>query len=190
MTPVITKSYIILTVGTMLLTWQKDSLMSIHLSLRLTPLKIYACTHWHNPRDLQVFTTEAMNCTVLDSACSSTVCGRRWLEGFLDSLNDNELEQIKSSDSDKVFRFGCSSRLLFLEGQYELPATLAGEKVKIKTDVVSSDIPILLSKTAMKKAHMKLDLVNDTAEILGKNVSLNCTSPGHYCVPISQEEMA
>ena len=143
----------------------------------------------HNPRDLQVFTTEAMNCAVLDSACSSTVCGRRWLEGYLDSLNDHQLEQIKSSDSDKVFRFGGGTRLLS-KGQYELPATLAGEKVKIKTDVVSSDIPLLLSKTAMKKAHMKLDLVNDTAEILGKNVSLNCTSSGHYCVPISQEEMA
>ena len=42
MTPVITKTYTILTVGKMLHTWQRDSMMNIHLSL--TPLKIYACT--------------------------------------------------------------------------------------------------------------------------------------------------
>ncbi|CAG2226055.1 unnamed protein product [Mytilus edulis] len=33
---------------------------------------------------------------------------------------------------------------------------------------------------------MKLDLENDSANIFGKDVQLQCTSSGHYCVPIDQ----
>ena len=56
----------------------------------------------------------------------------------------------------------------------------------IKTDIVDSDIPLLLSRSAMKKAGVKKDLENDTAEILGEQVSLNLTSSGHYCIPIDK----
>lgn len=38
----------------------------------------------------------------------------------------------------------------------------------------------------MKTAKMKLDLENDSASIFGKDVQLQCTSSGHYCVPIDQ----
>ena len=52
--------------------------------------------------------------------------------------------------------------------------------------MVSSDIPLLLNKDSMKRAKMKLDLENDSASIFGKDVQLQCTSSGHYCVPIDQ----
>ena len=47
---------------------------------------------------------------------------------------------------------------------------------------------ILLSKNTLEKAKVKLDFVNDTAEILGTTVGLNETSSGHYCVPIDRDE--
>ena len=45
---------------------------------------------------------------------------------------------------------------------------------------------MLLSKKAMKKANMKLDLANDKAEIYGQVVHLQITSTGHYCVPLKE----
>lgn len=33
--------------------------------------------------------TEARNCAVLDSACSSTVCGKTWLESYLSCITEN-----------------------------------------------------------------------------------------------------
>ena len=45
---------------------------------------------------------------------------------------------------------------------------------------------MLLSKKAMKKANMKLDLANDKAEIYGQAVHLQITSTGHYCVPLKE----
>ena len=65
---------------------------------------------------------------------------------------------------------------------------IAGKEVTIKTDVVESDIPLLLSRAAMKKAAIKLDLETDTAVIMGKEEALNLTSSGHYCIPIDKSE--
>ena len=36
---------------------------------------------------------------------------------------------------------------------------------------------------------MCLDLKSDTAEIMGKAAILNCTSAGHYCIPILRKEV-
>nr|XP_034319149.1 uncharacterized protein LOC109620710 [Crassostrea gigas] len=65
---------------------------------------------------------------------------------------------------------------------------LVGKPVIVKTDVVDSDIPLLLSRTTMKKAGVKLDLEKDTAVILGQDVSLNLTTSGHYCIPVDKSE--
>ena len=73
-------------------------------------------------------------------------------------------------------------------GEYRLPVVIAGKEAIIKTDVVKSDIPLLLSRTAMKKAAVKMDLENDTATIFGKEINLNLTTSGHYCIPIDKSE--
>ena len=65
---------------------------------------------------------------------------------------------------------------------------IAGKEATINTDVVESDIPLLLSRTAMKKAAVKMDQENDTATIMGKEVALNLTTSGQYCIPIDKSE--
>ena len=69
-------------------------------------------------------------------------------------------------------------------GECSLPASLVGNRVTIKTDIVDSDIPLLLSRQAIKTAKVKMDIENNSAEILGKSEILNITSCGHYCVPL------
>lgn len=69
-----------------------------------------------------------------------------------------------------------------------MPANIAGKDVTVKTDVVDSDIPLLLSRAAMKIAGVKMDLQNDTATIMGKEVALNLTSSEHYCIPIDKTQ--
>jgi hypothetical protein len=142
----------------------------------------------HHRQDLSVLCAEAQSCAVLDSACSSTVCGRAWLNDYISSLSGEDRKKINVTDSDRIFKFGGGTRLES-EGEYKIPAHLAGKDISIKTDVVDSDIPLLLSKTAMKMAKVKLDLENDTAEIFGNEVTLNCTSSGHYCVPMYREDI-
>lgn len=141
----------------------------------------------YNKDNLLQLQRDAQNCAVLDSACSSTVCGKAWMDHYLQSLTPEALGEVKRSEGKRIFRFGGGEQLKS-EVCVVIPATLAGKSVTIATDVVNADLPLLLSKPAMKRARIKMDLENDSAEVLGVNVSLNCTASGHYCIPIDNGE--
>jgi hypothetical protein len=65
---------------------------------------------------------------------------------------------------------------------------LAGTDTLMKTDVVDSHIPLLMSLSAMKLAGVKLNTKDDEAEIFGNQVNLSFTTSGHYCVSLMKEE--
>ena len=94
---------------------------------------------------------------------------------------------VKCRESRNIFQFGDGCKLKS-KGEYWLPAVLADKEVAIKTDVVESDVPLLLSKRSMKRARVKIDIEKDTASIFGKNIALKVTSSGQYCVPIGSDK--
>ena len=138
--------------------------------------------------DFYLYITDAYIYLVLDTGCAATVCGQKWLEVYILSLPPDQRSSITMTPSNKIFKFGAGGRIRSL-GQCVIPAFLAGRPVNISTDVVDSDIPLLLSKPAMKKAGVKIDTVTDTAEVLGLTVNLDCTSSGHYCLPMHKEQI-
>ena len=146
---------------------------------------LYTGTNSSSP-DNTLLRVEASFCAVLDCACSSTVCGASWnLQNFLRSLHE-ENKKVEQLPSERSFKFG-GGEVLPSIACYKIPAYLAGKKVFIQTDVVESDIPLLLSIKAMKNAGIVLNLVVDSATIFEEVVTLNHTSSGHYCVSISKE---
>ena len=130
---------------------------------------------------------EGIGCAVLDTACTSTVCGKRWFDSFIQSLSDTEKAKVEQRESSRNFKFGGGTIFTSLM-ECTVPAQLGDRNVFINTDVVESDIPLLLSLKSLKRAQVKLDVHRDVAEIFGKEVQLNFTSSGHYCVPISTSE--
>ena len=58
--------------------------------------------------------------------------------------------------------------------------------MKIKTDVIEADIPLLLSKNAMKAANTVIDFQSDRVNMFGKQINLQFTSTGHYVIPLSR----
>ena len=50
----------------------------------------------------------------------------------------------------------------------------------IQTDVVDSDIPLLLSKPDMKRLGLQINMENDTAKIYDKVIDLGTTPSRHY----------
>ena len=141
----------------------------------------------YNKEEIYQLGVDARNCAILDSACSSTVCGQNWMDSYINSLNEVDRKKIKQTTGERTFKFGGGTRLKS-RAEYCLPAVIAGKEVTIKTDVVGSDIPLLLSRTAMKRAGVKMDLENDSATIFGKDIALNLTTSGHYCIPIDRTE--
>ena len=137
---------------------------------------------------MNTLTQEALNSVVIDSACSSTVCGELWYNNFKESLDSERRKKIVEGVGVKVFRFGGGERLKSIRSAV-IPVELAGHAVKLNLDVVESDLPLLLSKPAMKKLRFKMDLEQDTGEILGTPVTMNITSSGHYCIPIGVDSV-
>jgi transposase InsO family protein len=126
---------------------------------------------------------ETIGSVLLDSGCSKTVCGEQWLQCFMDTLTDKEKSSVVEQPSTSVYRFG-DGRRMNAEKCMVLPCVLVGKNIRIKTDVVKSNIPLLLSRSSMKKAEMILDLNNDSAIVFNTKVSLGTTTMGHYTLPI------
>ena len=104
---------------------------------------------------------------------------------YMQSLSKCDRRKVQQKGSRTAFKFG-GGRMLKSEGEYWLPVVIAGKEVTVRTEVVQSDIPLLLSREAMKKAGVKIDLGKDTVTIFGEDQVLKITSSGHCCVPIGR----
>ena len=125
----------------------------------------------YNQTKIQHLGHESRNCTVLDTACTSTVCGT-------DGCNVIQMLYLKSNlEKSKSFLRRTYSNLEEESALNQLNVYCLHEII-ISVDVVHLDIPMLLSLESLKKASVKLDVENDEAEILGTRVSPNFTSSG------------
>lgn len=124
---------------------------------------------------------DTFGCAVLDSGCTKTVCGDKWLENYINSLSEEEAMTITESTSGSVFRFGDGERF-HSSKRIKLPCRISSKEAFVETDVVSCDIPLLLSKAAMKRANTTIDFANDKVVMLGQTLLPIKNSAGHYCV--------
>ncbi|XP_066913250.1 uncharacterized protein [Clytia hemisphaerica] len=139
----------------------------------------------NKPGQLKHLVSETWNCGLLDCGASKTVCGDVWLEQYVNSLSDEEKREVKHHHSKSLYRFGDGEQVQAC-GRVSIPAIIGNTKVKINTDVIPKDLPLLLSKSFMKRADMILDFQNDSANALGETVHLATTSSGHYTIPLTK----
>ena len=138
--------------------------------------------------ELSSFTAEALNKAALDTCCTSSICGEKWLNIYLKALpTEMKNKIIGPKESNKHFLFGNQGRLKSI-AKYTIPAKIGGEDNYLKIDVIPSDIPLLLSKGEMKRLGMSLDIKNDKGFINGKPLILTTTNAGHYVVDLLQSK--
>ena len=125
------------------------------------------------------------NCGLLDCGATKTVCGEIWLEEYLKALTEEEKREIRDYSSKSLYRFGDGEQIQATRGT-SIPAIIGNTKVRINTDVIHKDLPLLLSKSFMKRADMVLDFQSDTAKALGETVQLATTTSGHYTIPLTR----
>ena len=146
---------------------------------------IVLMAHEEKPSNETSLLRETIGCMVLDSGTTSTVGGIEWFNCFMETLPENARKKVKTFKGTRTFRFGSGKRLPSLK-RVILPCVIGGVRVDISTDIVDADIPMLLSKSAMKKAKTIMDFKNDTICLLGKKMKLNTTTSGHYYVSITK----
>ena len=101
------------------------------------------------------------------------------------NINGCTKEKIVKIKGVRTFKFGDGNKLYSLY-KVILPCVIADIEVSIITDVVNSDIPLLLSKDTMKRAGICLNFEDDTVTMLKKKIPLSYTSSGHYYIPITK----
>lgn len=95
---------------------------------------------------------QAIGAMILDSGFSRSVCVLTWYNCYLDTLPAKIKRNMKAEDSEATFEFGDGQHLKSTF-KVKLLCTLAGKNVEICADVVESEICLLVSKDAMKKAN-------------------------------------
>ena len=127
---------------------------------------------------------ESLGMAVLDSACTKTVMGEVWYEAYTEALSDYDKTLIKSSPSNTKFRFGDGTEVMS-NGCVKIPAVIGKRKGYIDADIVSNNIPLLLSVDSMEKAGGTLDFGSRTLNIFNQNVQLVKARTGHLCLPLT-----
>ena len=127
---------------------------------------------------------ESLGMAVLDSGCTKTVTGKLWLNAYLESLTESDRQTVTYKTDGAKFRFGDGKEVVS-ETSVQIPAYIDSRRITINTSLVDNDIPLLLSRSAMKRAGMTINFDKDTAIILGSLIKLTISSSGHYCLPLS-----
>ena len=139
----------------------------------------------NDPGHLRHLISETWNSGLLDCGASKTVCGDVWLNQYISSLSEEDQQLVKQYSSKSLYRFGDGEQVQATKGA-SIPAVIGNTRVQINTDVVTKDLPLLLSKSFMKRASMVLDFQNDRAVALGETVHLATTGCGHYTIPLTK----
>ena len=123
---------------------------------------------------------------VLDSGCTKNVSGKVWMDEFLDhAVPDEDKHKIREERSIARFRFGDGKEHLSKK-QFRFPVVIGRKKVCLIANVVDCDIPLLLSRRAMKGANMIIDFGNSLVKVYGQTLKLSYTSSGHPCLALTK----
>ena len=133
---------------------------------------------------LQGLVEECKGFSILDSGCPNTVCGEAWMESYIQTLSADDQEKITFEASTESFTFGDGNGIKS-NRKMTIPIWATGKRGYLQTDVVSSNIPLLLSVKVMEKAGMVLDFVKAEVRMKGVTIKLKKTTSGHYAMPLS-----
>ena len=132
--------------------------------------------------DMSRFTAESLCSAALDTCCTASVSGEKWMNIYLQALPAHLKKRVQGPfTTGTEFTFGNNESLKSGKA-YKIPVIIADSMHEIVVDVISSDIPLLLSKAHMKKIGIALNMSDDTATANGKPLKVNTTSAGHFIV--------
>ena len=137
---------------------------------------------------MKKFTGENLGLAVLDTGCNTTVCGREWLDSYLESLNEKDRNKVLKERCAVSFRFGDNKPTESSE-KITFPAVVCNKDVNIVAQVVDANIPLLISKQTMANAKMVMDFSDYTITAFGHTQKMLKTASGHCSIPLSKKNV-
>ena len=122
--------------------------------------------------------------TVLDSGSSSTVCGRLWFDEEMKSLSKEDKSKVLLGESSKPFLFGDGKQFVSSIAAI-IPVNIGQHRVSTRTNIINSDIPLLLPMSTTKNGQIGLNFQKNPIKFLGDKTLLNTTSNGLHAITIT-----
>ena len=88
---------------------------------------------------------------ILDCACPTTVVGKTWLCSFFSKFSIAEKRKIEIFDTQRVYRFG-GGEVRPSKYSVKFTCVIGGRSLKLKTEVIDEDLPLLLGNSSLKLA--------------------------------------
>ena len=126
---------------------------------------------------------------VLDTACSKTVAGLKWMDKYNKMLPTEIANSLKVDKSEKVYQFGGGEKRSS-RGSVKLPALIGDKKLTICVELVEAEIPLLIGGNSMEAAEAQLDFKQQTATFFGEEVEMHKVGSGHFCINLLAGDIA
>ena len=133
--------------------------------------------------------TSTKNRGFLDTACTSSVCGDPWISRFIASLPETARKRVKKIDTQTKFVFG-DGKSSWSKYKIRLPVEICTVRCFIVNDVIDGNLPLLFSKSAMKRMKAVIDTINDTVTVFDQKTAneMLITQSGHYALDLTFTE--
>ena len=111
----------------------------------------------------------------------SSVVGAIWVKEYINLLDKHQKNKAKNiEDLGKRFKFG-SSQHLKTKATIKISVKLLEKQYSVIIDVVESTIPLLMSRRAMAKVEMTIDLALNRVTIGGENQTCKKLRACEHC---------
>ena len=135
-------------------------------------------------KDFDIFVAEASVSAILDCGASATVSGKGWFDSYMRGLSTEQQNKVEITDSQSSFKFGTGEKFKSCF-KAKIPAKIGSKSIFIHTDVVDTNIPLLLSKDSMKNAKTEINFMTDEVKMFGEIQDVHLTKCGHYAIPLN-----
>ena len=96
-------------------------------------------------------------------------------------LDDTVLNKVQVIPSRKLFKFG-DDRTVYSKYKATILAKIGKTECYIQTEIVNEKIPLLLSKSSLKKADTYINIKDDKVQMLDQDINVCMSTNGHYAV--------
>ena len=111
-----------------------------------------------------------MSCSAaIYTACSEAVARIDWLIIFTKNLYEYLLNQVLYKKWNTPLKFG-DARKVYSQNKAKIPAKIGKTPCNIEINIVDAKIPLLLSKSSLKKANTLINLQNHKVTMFDKDI--------------------
>ena len=119
----------------------------------------------------------------LNTCCTKTVTGSKWLNDFLESLPVTYRRMVKPGKTNTEFKLG-GEEVSPSYGAYIIPVIIYGKLTKIRVEALTADLPLVIGRLTMEKMGVIINYPHEEVTIFGLTKPMIKSAAGHPIIRV------